>query len=415
MRGRSLNIGIVGCGTAGPAAAAFLHRLGHRVTIYERSTRLEPIGAGLLLQPTGMAVLQSLGVLDEMLRLGHRIDHLRGRNERGRTIMDLSYSDLRPGLFGLGVHRGGLFTTLLDLVNRLGISVHTGISIERARLVHDRAILIDAAHNEHGPFDLVIVADGARSQLRSRLFEVQRHQTYDWAALWCVTRLTDPRFQSTLSQVYRGTDRMIGFLPTGRATPDSPATISIFWSLPRHAFEGVRSAGLEAWKREACELAPHAAGLLAQVRSIDELVFASYQDVVLASPSAPPFVSLGDSAHAMSPQLGQGANLALVDAAELAACIESASDAKQSLAAALNMFAERRRDHQRFYTIASRWLTPWFQSDMHWLAPVRDAIYHPCSRVGWVRRQMLASLAGIKTGPLTSRPLPPEFSETEFS
>lgn len=57
-----LKVAIVGCGTAGPAAAILLARQGHRVTLFERSPQLSAVGAGFLLQPTGTGVLERLGL-----------------------------------------------------------------------------------------------------------------------------------------------------------------------------------------------------------------------------------------------------------------------------------------------------------------------------------------------------------------
>jgi 2-polyprenyl-6-methoxyphenol hydroxylase-like FAD-dependent oxidoreductase len=62
-RGASLDIAIVGCGPSGMAAALFLSRAGHRITVFERFDAPRPVGAGLLLQPTGLAVLGRLGLL----------------------------------------------------------------------------------------------------------------------------------------------------------------------------------------------------------------------------------------------------------------------------------------------------------------------------------------------------------------
>lgn len=57
-----LDIAIVGCGISGLAAALLLHRQGHRVTLYERLEALRPVGSGLMVQPTGLAVLAKLGL-----------------------------------------------------------------------------------------------------------------------------------------------------------------------------------------------------------------------------------------------------------------------------------------------------------------------------------------------------------------
>ncbi|MFN7699424.1 MAG: FAD-dependent oxidoreductase, partial [Deltaproteobacteria bacterium] len=85
---RSLDVGIVGAGTGGSAAALFLARAGHRVTLYERVEHPSPVGAGILLQPTGQAVLARLGLLGVILGRGARIERLRCRSASGRQIFD---------------------------------------------------------------------------------------------------------------------------------------------------------------------------------------------------------------------------------------------------------------------------------------------------------------------------------------
>jgi len=113
-------------------------------------------------------------------------------------------------------------------------------------------------------------------------------------------------------------------------------------------------------------------------------------------------VYLGDAAHAMSPQLGQDCNLALIDAMVLAQCIEAAPS---NLAFALDEYSRRRRAHLGFYQFATRWLTPLFQSDHGWLSPVRDLAMPLMCKIGWFHRQMVTSMCGVSMGPF-SAPLP---------
>ena len=110
---------IVGCGTAGLASALFLHAAGVDVTLFEQFESPRPLGAGILLQPTGLAVLSELGLLERALERGARIDHILGTAVSGRKVLDVGYhrlsrhgsSRLASGLehFGLGIHRGTLF------------------------------------------------------------------------------------------------------------------------------------------------------------------------------------------------------------------------------------------------------------------------------------------------------------------
>src|SRR5438445_4200700 len=76
----ALDIAIVGYGTAGQAAAIYLERHGHRVQVFERSAVLGPLGAGILVQPTGLSVLADLGLLGRALACGAPVHRLAGTN-----------------------------------------------------------------------------------------------------------------------------------------------------------------------------------------------------------------------------------------------------------------------------------------------------------------------------------------------
>src|SRR6201999_1928219 len=111
-RGDRMRIAIVGYGTGGQAAAIFLARDGHSVELFERSDVLKPVGAGFLLQPTGLSVLSALGLRDAALARGARVERLHGENAAGRMVMDMRYADHAHDSFGLGMTRGALFALL---------------------------------------------------------------------------------------------------------------------------------------------------------------------------------------------------------------------------------------------------------------------------------------------------------------
>jgi 2-polyprenyl-6-methoxyphenol hydroxylase-like FAD-dependent oxidoreductase len=242
----------------------------------------------------------------------------------------------------------------------------------------------------------VIVADGARSALRNGCGLVRRARGYRWGAMWFVGEDPDGRYGDTLAQVYRGTGRMIGFLPSGTG-PRGVRTVSVFWSV---RCDRAR-VGVEDWKRQVREVTDRAESVLEQVTAGEQLIFASYQDVVMRRCFEGPVVFIGDAAHAMSPQLGQGANLALVDAWVLSRSLECGS-----VHEALDRFERERRRNVRFYQFASRWMTPVFQSGWEWVTPLRDLLMGPMCHQKWLRGEMLKSLAGVKTGIFRSERVP---------
>jgi len=391
-----MHIAIVGSGTAGPAAAIFLARAGHRVTLFERAASLHPVGAGLLIQPTGMAVLARLGLLKDLLELGAPVERLHGVSASGRVVLDLHYRDLRPDLFGLGLHRGALFSALHRAMLSLPIDLRCGVCATGIQSVGNRPMIRDARNALHGPYDLLVIADGARSSLRSAGVTC-RARPYQWGAMWFVAEDEGNRFAGVLDQTYRGTREMLGFLPSGRASAGGPPLVSMFWSVRISEIASLHERGVDDWKSRVTALCPRAEPILDQITDTNQLLTAVYHDVVLRqfhSLEHGPVVYLGDAAHAMSPQLGQGANLALVDAMTLAECLAD----EGSVPTALAEYSRRRRRASRYYQFASRALTPIFQSGITPLARPRDALFGPMCRLGFTRRQMLESLAGVKTG-----------------
>jgi 2-polyprenyl-6-methoxyphenol hydroxylase-like FAD-dependent oxidoreductase len=326
-----LRIAIAGAGTAGLAAAAFLTRDGHSVQLYERFAEPRPLGAGLMLQPTGLACLARLGLDRAAIDSGAVVLGIDGRTVRGARIFDVGYRELGPRLFGIGMHRGTLFSLLYEEVRRLAVPITASIDMRSGRCVPAGRLLIDAEGNEHGPFDLVIDGTGQRSPLRAGAVEVNVERPYAYGALWGITLMPDNwQHPDWLMQVYDGCHLMVGILPVGRRPGDPRRLAALFWSLRVRDHAAWREGGIERWRAQVLRAWPEAQPFLEQVRSADDLTFASYADITLRQRYADRIVFIGDAGRVTSPQLGQGANLALIDAAVLADCLRG----EPSLAAA---------------------------------------------------------------------------------
>jgi len=388
----SLRIAIVGYGTAGQAAALLLAARGHTLSVFEQAASPGPVGAGFLLQPTGLAVLARLGLHEQALALGQRIERLYGCNHRGRSVMDMRYADHAPGCFGLGMTRGSLFTLLRDAYADAS-RIHAGVRIESVHPAGDR--LYDSEGREHGPFDLIIAADGAHSILRTAAPALVRRQpVYPWGAVWCLLPAEVWPHGDMLQQRYCGTREMIGLLPVGRRADREGRWLTFFFSLPGEQVEAFDDQALERLRQRVATLWPEASPLLAQIREPGQLQRARYRDVLLRQPGQQRLVFIGDAAHAMSPQLGQGVNMALLDAATL---FDALAD-NATVEAALHDYGRRRRSHLAVYQHMSRWLTPLFQSDSRGLAWLRDAFFGPAGKMPLARGQMLKILTGTKQG-----------------
>ena len=388
-----LEIGIVGCGVAGQAAASVLAVAGHRVTVMERSVRPGPVGAGLLLQPTGLAVLRSLGLEEGALAAGARIDGVFGINQYGTTVLDLAYGDLHPAAFGLGIRRSALFDLLHARLLASGAHLLSGLEIVDVEHDGSRVLAVCAEGGHHGPFDLLVVADGAHSRLRDRLMPEAWAPLYPWGCIWATvpdtTGIGAPRL---LQQRFAGSRQMMGVLPVAHDT------VTMFWSLPAAALVPDQPIDLETVRWQALKLWPRAAALIERAVDDNAFVRATYRDVWLPRWNDGKVLLIGDAAHGTSPQLGQGANLGLRDAHALDASLRDAGDLK----AALSLFASRRRPASRFYRQASRLLTPFFQSDGAALAILRDLTLRHACHAPITGSMMAATLAGLRRGWLFS-------------
>ncbi len=395
----ALDIAIVGSGSGGPAAAALLAEQGHRVGLFEQSPVQLPVGAGFLLQPTGLAVLDKLGCLETLLPQVARITRLYCRTKAGRALLDLTYSTLQDGLFGAGTHRPALLDTLLKACRSRGVVEYWGHeAMALSRDDKGRPYLHFKDKPSRGPFDLLVISDGARSRLRATTGIPHSVKQYAWGALWRIGRRLSDLDPTTLWQAVDGTRQLIGFLPTG--TGDD--LVSLFWSMRADHFAQWRERPIAAWKREAIALAPQAEAFIDSAESPEQFREARYLDVSMKRWHTHRIAIVGDAAHALSPQLGQGVNLALCDAACLASRI-----AEAPLDRALPAYTQARRAHTRFYQTATRALTPLFQSDAASLGYLRDGLLPIFLRIPWLQKQMTATVAGLKTGILSQMPLPP--------
>ncbi|MBU3921869.1 MAG: FAD-dependent monooxygenase, partial [Alphaproteobacteria bacterium] len=155
------------------------------------------------------------------------------------------------------------------------------------------------------------------------------------------------------------------------------------------AYEAFRTAPLAHWKDAARALWPETAMLVDQIVDHDQLTFARYRHRTHWPAAEGRLIHIGDSWHAASPQLGQGANMALLDAFALARAVRGGGTASETAA----LYVRQRAAHVRLYQLMTWAFTPVYQSDSKLLPWVRDWLAAPVSKL-WPAPPVLAALVG---------------------
>ncbi len=386
---KRLEIAIAGCGVAGLSCAALLRWFGARVVVFDKLETPQPLGSGIILQPVGLHVLDELGVGRAIRALGAPITRLHGRNTPGQNVvLDVRYDARgKNAPCGLGVHRGALFQVLYDAALAAGAEIESGREVVAVR--DKRLVFADGAQS--AAYDLVIDALGMRSPLSG-----PAPKRLPFGALWASLNWAGPFDAVALEQRYLAARKMVGVMPIGKLPAAKNQQAAFFWSLKHEDRAAWERAPLESWKDDVRALWPETEPLLAQINTHADLVFATYAHRTLASPLSQECVHVGDSWHCTSPQLGQGANMALLDALALARALETQSN----LDAALGEYERLRLWHIRLYQAASFLFTPAYQSDSAAFAWVRDWLMSPLSRTPPAPAVLAALVAGEIGAPL---------------
>lgn len=344
-----MRIVVVGAGLGGVAAAVGLHRLGHEVTLFERGAELREAGTGIVVMPNGLRALDELGLAEDIR--GH-VPHATGgglRDWRGRPLLvtDLTRAQQVIGtpvmIDRAELHRALRAPLPADVVR-------TTTPVERLEPGASGVTVISDG-NPVARADAVIAADGIGSRLRGQLFPghpgLRRTGRMDLRGM--LPRPADLATDLLASQlVDRRTGAMFGLFPVGDSR--------LYW-FTDSVLDGTPPDADEAREQMLSLMAdwhPLVTALIEATPPAD-----IYVDPItrLAEP-LPSFVSgrialLGDAAHAMPPDLGQGASQAFEDAAALTRHLIDAepADVAQRL---LHYDAERRPSANRMMRAASR-------------------------------------------------------------
>jgi 2-polyprenyl-6-methoxyphenol hydroxylase-like FAD-dependent oxidoreductase len=337
---------IIGAGIGGLALAAALQTRAPHFTpqLYERAKELKEVGAAIGVWPNATRILRHLGCLDPLLASSYTAPAGALRHYQGKVLRQMSaLSSDAPSIFA---HRADLLNALLAVTPKDHLHLdHACTGYETATI--DGAEKVRATFSNHPPTawaDALIAADGIHSAIRTQLLH-DGMPTYRGYIAWrAVTNFSSP---DMVGETW-GPGQRFGFIPLGQNRVGWWATANT------NTPDATMAQPKSQWKEE----------LLRRYHRwhhpIPHLLHQTPEESLLCTPiadrdvpdtwSSGPITLLGDAAHPTTPNLGQGACMAIEDAATLAKTLAEIND----IPAALRAYEKARIPRTRFIVKESR-------------------------------------------------------------
>src|SRR6266487_606490 len=322
---------IIGCGIAGPAAALFLKRAGIDAEIYE--ARTTPEGYSLSLSSNGVDVLRLLGLDGLVMAQGSAVTTGMMWNGRGKRLGQVPLAG--AGEKSVFIKRVPLGATLAEEAERQGIKIERGKKLESLERPGIGGVVATFHDGTTASGDFLIGCDGVHSRTR---------------------QLIDPAFSGVTSSSLMNT----GGYTDGVKLSSPPETTHfvfgkraffgyhvspsgyIYWFAnyvqpqepAREAGERSEGSTSDERKQRLLEVFREDQPFIREVIAAAEEVFPDFPSYALPKQPASwhrgSVVLIGDAVHAISPSSGQGASMALEDAAVLAKCLRDITTIEQA-------------------------------------------------------------------------------------
>jgi 2-polyprenyl-6-methoxyphenol hydroxylase-like FAD-dependent oxidoreductase len=362
---------IVGGGFAGLTAACALARRGWRVRLHERADRLRTAGAGINVYENGLRVLEALGASDETIRGGARHLVRETRDQHDRLLSTHPWT-----VRVYGVLRQRMIDALADAARRAGAEIVNGS--EGASATPQGELTL--ANGERRRADLIVAADGVNSRIRDALGLVAKRRTLPDGCI----RILIPKVDAA-----EATDgRTIEYWSGNRRFLYNPCSEThLYLALTMlHEDAAARTVPVDKalWSRSF----PHLAALIARISDIAR--YDRFEYIRLKRWSAGRVAVIGDAAHAIPPNIGQGAGCAMMNALALGVYREREADVPAALAAW--------EAAERPLTNHTQRISLLFGMPAFWPPKLRELFYFLAARSRWLTAQRTRTARHVPTG-----------------
>src|SRR5215472_5755384 len=306
---------IAGGGIGGLVTAIALQRAGMNVSVFERVKQQQEAGAGLTLWANAMHALQQIGLPDLLPSIGQPLSRSCILSWQGKILSEAPMKALaeRYGTPLVAVHRADLLAALLKAVGNN--VVQSGVACTGFRQ-DEKAVHLQLASGEEVTGDLLVGADGIHSSMRAHLFGAAKPRYAGYSAWRGVASITPEGWNEQVTTETWGNGKRFGLVPLSQGR--------IYWYATLNAPEGTPDPQTGRKGRLLKLFSTCHAPVPAVIEATDDDAIL-HNDIYDLPPlthwSRGRVTLLGDAAHAMTPNLGQGAGQAIEDALALATCL----------------------------------------------------------------------------------------------
>lgn len=317
MTNTGKSFAIVGGGIGGLALAIAMQRRGYAVNVFENAPHIKPLGAGLGLAANAVKALSSIGISDDVLAKGKVMQKMVIKSQEGKmlSVTDSEEITKRFGMINnFTIHRADLHDVLIDHLAPGTLHLGKGCTSFGQ---HASGVDLVFQDGTTANFDYLIACDGIHSVFRKKLLPASQIRYAGYTCWRAVIDDVPPDFDFEETVEMWGTGSRFGIVPLTQkrvywfaclnANPNDPA---------------MRNYKVKDLVRRFATYQDPVVQLLLRTRD-EQLIWGDINDIAPIQHFAFGNIALmGDAAHATTPNMGQGACMALEDAAVMANCIE---------------------------------------------------------------------------------------------
>lgn len=308
-----MKILISGGGIAGLCAYIALREDLHEVSLIEKRDNFSPRGAGIIFGMNVMLMLEKIGLADAVQKEAKELIAFRvsDRDEKTLSLASLESLKEKYKTQAIGIKRATLHKILEEKIDSSTVSFNRTIKTIK-EVYGQKKVVFNDGFTEH--YDLVIIAEGIHSETRELLLG---DNPYRYSGYTCWRTIIDNNSGDELLEMW-GDQKRLGIVPVNET---QSYLFLVKNALPSD--EKMSQMSISELKEEFSEFKGRAKEILDQIPESTSLIHNDLYDYSTIDFEKDRVVFIGDSAHAMTPNMGQGAAMGIEDAVILAQCIKS--------------------------------------------------------------------------------------------